>query len=101
MKRAGLLLATILALATSVYAGAGVSSRVEERDGKSYVILANKFMELTFEPSRGGRCVSFKFLDKGEQVIGKDAVCGMFLDHWAKYTWPSGLMWLPYQYKIV
>ena len=34
-------------------------------------------------------------------MIGKDAVCGMFLDHWAKYTWPSGLVWLPYQYKIV
>ena len=52
MKRAGLLVLAALVLTTSVYAGAGVSSRVEERDGKSYVILANKFMELTFEPSR-------------------------------------------------
>jgi len=26
---------------------------------------------------------------------------GMFLDHWAKYVWPSALMHLPYRYEIV
>lgn len=91
----------ILALATSGSAGPGVSSRVEERGGKSCVILENKFLELTFEPSRGGRCVSFRFLDNNEEVIGKDADGGMFLDHWAKYVWPSGLMHLPYRYEVV
>jgi transposase len=25
----------------------------------------------------------------------------MFIDHWAKYAWPSGLLWLPYDYEIV
>ncbi len=101
MSRAGLLLATILVLTTSVYAGPGVSGRVEERAGKNYVILANKFMELTFEPGRGGRCVRFRFLDNDEEIIGDRPFSGMFIDHWAKYTWPSGLMWLPYEYKIV
>jgi len=28
-------------------------------------------------------------------------VDGMFIDHWAKYPWPSGLMWLPYDAKMV
>jgi len=58
-------------------------------------------MELTFEPARGGRCTQFRFLDTGEKIIGDAPVAGMFTDHWAKYTWPSGLMWLPYEYKIV
>jgi uncharacterized membrane protein len=41
------------------------------------------------------------FRDNGEQIIGDADVCGMFIDHWAKYTWPSGLLWLPYEAKIV
>jgi len=71
------------------------------RDGRSLVILGNRFVELTFDPARGGRCSSFRFLNRDEQIIGSAPVCGMFIDHWAKYPWPSGLMWLPYQYRIV
>ena len=100
MKARGLLMA-ILALGASAPAAPGVSSRAEDRDGKRYVILANSFMELTFEPARGGRCTRFVLKDTGEQIIGDADVCGMFIDHWAKYPWPSGLMWLPYEYELV
>jgi len=78
-----------------------VTSRVEIKDGKTYVTIANPFIELTFEPGRGGRCTGFRFLDNGEEIIGHSKYSGMFIDHWAKYSWPSGLMWLPYQYRIV
>jgi len=78
-----------------------VTSKVETKDGGTYVTIANSFAALTFEPSRGGRCVSFRFLDNGEEIIGSGKYSGMFIDQWAKYSWPSGLMWLPYKYKIV
>jgi len=80
---------------------ASVSSRVEQREGRDYVIIENGYMELTFNPSQGGICSKFVFKDTGEEIIGTDAYAGLFKDHWAKYPWPSGLMWLPYQYKIV
>ena len=67
---------------------AELSSKTVSQDGKTLVVIANAFQELTFEPSRGGRCVGFRFLDNGEQIVGKDAESGMFLDHWAKYGWP-------------
>lgn len=82
-------------------AAAPVSSRVFTAQGKTLVVIANPFVELTFEPARGGRCVSFRFLDNGEQIISKVAEAGMFIDHWAKYPWPSGLMHLPYQHEVV
>jgi uncharacterized membrane protein len=76
--------------------------RVRERaqDGVTLITLQNEHLALTFNPARGGRCVSFRFLDTNEEIIGTDDTAGMFLDHWAKYTWPSGLMHLPYQYAL-
>jgi hypothetical protein len=95
----GLLLwLTLLALSFAGTAPAAVSSRTVNEGGKELVVIANDSLELTFEPARGGRCNRFVFQDNGEQIIGGAEVCGMFLDHWAKYTWPSGLMWLPYQF---
>ena len=85
----------------SARAAAAVSSEVLTTEGKTLVVLANPFMELTFEPARGGRCVSFRFRDNGEQLVAKSEEAGMFLDHWAKYPWPSGLMHLPYQFEVV
>jgi len=82
-------------------AGDEVFFREETKDGSPIVILGNRFVELTFEPARGGRCSSFRFFDQDEQIIGNAPVSGLFIDHWAKYPWPSGLMWLPYQYRIV
>lgn len=79
----------------------GVSSRVVAAEGKTLVVLSNQVMELTFEPARGGRCSSFKFFDNNEELIAKNDTAGMFLDHWAKYTWPSALMHLPYQYSTL
>ena len=87
--------------AQGVTAADRVSSHVDTKNGKTYVIISNPFVELTFEPDRGGRCTQFRFRDTGEQLIGNAAVSGMFIDQWAKYSWPSGLMWLPYQYEIV
>jgi hypothetical protein len=40
------------------------------KDGRSLVILGNQFEELAFDPARGGRCSSFRFLDRDEQIIG-------------------------------
>ncbi len=82
-------------------ASAAVSARTANEGGKELVVIANNSLELTFEPARGGRCTRFVFKDNGEQIIGDAEVSGMFLDHWAKYPWPSGLMWLPYHAKIV
>ena len=85
----------------AIAAEKGVYSRVESKNGKEYFTIGNRFMELTFDPSQGGRCSKFLFKDTGEEIIGSDRFAGMFKDHWAKYPWPSGLMWLPYQAKIV
>jgi len=78
-----------------------LSARTQTVDGTARVIVENRFLELTFNPARGGRCSRFVFKDTGEQIIGDADVCGMFLDHWAKYPWPSGLMHLPYEYELV
>ena len=78
-----------------------VSSQVQTQDGVTKVTIENPYLALTFDPARGGRCSRFVFKDTGEQIIGNADVCGMFIDHWAKYTWPSGLMWLPYEYELV
>lgn len=78
-----------------------VTSSITVKDGKTFVVLSNPYFQLTFEPGIGGRCVSFKFLDTNEEIIPAGGVNGMFIDHWAKYAYPSGLMWLPYQYEIV
>jgi uncharacterized membrane protein len=77
--------------------------RATERtqDGVTLITLQNEQLALTFNPARGGRCVSFRFLDTNEELIGTEDTAGMFLDHWAKYTWPSGLMHLPYEARIV
>jgi uncharacterized membrane protein len=82
-------------------ASAAVSSRTVNEGGRDLVVIANQALELAFDPARGGRCVRFVFRDNDEQIIGAEAVCGMFIDHWAKYPWPSGLMWLPYEARIV
>lgn len=65
------------------------------------ILLKNRWLELTFEPARGGRCSRLLIRQTGEQVIGKEDVSGMFLDHWARYPWPSGLMHLPYEYETI
>ncbi|MDD5704465.1 MAG: hypothetical protein PHR35_00955 [Kiritimatiellae bacterium] len=87
--------------ATLVRAEERLGARVINEDGKTLVVLSNAYEALTFEPARGGRCVSFRFLDNGEELIGPGENTGMFLDHWSKYTYPSDLMSLPYQYEVV
>ena len=91
----------LLPLSFAGTASAAVSSRTVNEGGKELVVIANDSLELAFEPARGGRCTRFVFKDNGEQIIGDAEASGMFLDHWAKYPWPSGLMWLPYQYELV
>jgi uncharacterized membrane protein len=101
-----LLVACLLALGALPLVGvqaapAPLSAEVVTDGGKTLVVLANRFLELTFEPARGGRCVQLRLRDNGEQIIPQDEVSGMFLDHWARYPWPSGLMHLPYEYGLV
>jgi len=106
-SKLGISFAFIIAIAVwsialpGVAAAGKVTSKVEMRNGKTYVTITNPFLALTFEPARGGRCISLRFLANGEQIIGQSKYSGMFLDHWANYSWPSGLMWLPYRYRIV
>ena len=75
--------------------------RTEVVKGKTKVVVENRFLRLTIDPSRGGRCSRLLLRDSAEQVIGRDDVAGMFLDHWAKFPWPSGLMHLPYKYQLL
>lgn len=70
-------------------------------NGAQQVVLENRHVRLTFEPARGGRCSRFVFKDNDEQIVGNEDVSGMFLDHWAKFAWPSGLMHLPYKHELV
>jgi uncharacterized membrane protein len=96
----GFIIAILVSLAASQNAAAEkVASKAETKEGKAYVTIENPFMKLTFTPFQGGRCSKFLFKDTEEEIIGSGI--GMFLDHWAKYPWPSGLMWLPYEYTIV
>jgi uncharacterized membrane protein len=88
-------------LAQGPDAGQALQSSRETRQGQTFLTIENPFLALTFDPARGGRCNRFVFKDTGEQLIGTADVCGMFLDHWAKYAWPSGLMWLPYEASLV
>lgn len=76
-----------------------VHTHVDAKEGT--VTLENEFLQLIFEPARGGRCKHFLFKDTGEQIIASEDLSGMFLDHWAKYSWPSGLMHLPYHFELV
>ncbi|MHB9036699.1 MAG: glutamine amidotransferase [Armatimonadota bacterium] len=78
-----------------------LSYKIVSAGDKSLVVLRNSFVQLTFDPARGGRCTSFRLLDTGKEIIATDQSAGMFIDHWAKYVYPSGLMHLPYKYKIV
>ena len=94
-------IAATLVAADSAGAAEKVSSKEETREGKTYVTIENPFLELTFEPFQGGRCSKFVIKATGEEIVGPEKLSGMFKDHWAKYSWPSGLMWLPYQYRIV
>ena len=103
-----LLLASPLLLWGLGHAGAAadplalrLASRVATDAGQTRVVIANRFLELAFEPARGGRCINFRLLNSGEQIVPQDEVSGMFLDHWAEYPWPSGLMHLPYKYELV
>lgn len=82
-------------------AAAECSVKTIAENNKIRIVLANPFVELTFDPARGGRCSSFRMLDNGDQLTENSPNAGMFLDHWAKYSWPSALMHLPYQHKIV
>ena len=93
----------IAASSTLVYAqdSANVSAVVRTENGVQQVVLENRDLRLTFEPARGGRCRQFVFKDNGEQIVGDEDVSGMFLDHWSKFAWPSGLMHLPYKHELV
>ena len=70
-------------------------------NGTQQVVLENRHVRLTFDLARGGRCIKFLFKDNGEQIIGNEDVSGMFLDHWSKFAWPSGLMHLPYKHELL
>ncbi|MDP7301930.1 MAG: hypothetical protein QGG09_02450, partial [Pirellulaceae bacterium] len=103
-NRFAVLLSTLIAVvSTPVWAQESktVSSDVLTVDGGQHVVLENRYVRLTFDPARGGRCSKFLFKDNGEQIIGDEDVSGMFLDHWSKFAWPSGLMHLPYQHELV
>ncbi len=99
-----LLAAFTASLAVSSATGeepAGVVVEKVEGSQPTRIRLANRFLELTFDPARGGRCSRLLIRATGEQVIGEEDVSGMFLDHWAKYSWPSALMHLPYKYELM
>lgn len=93
--------AMIAAAATGHLDKQRLSGRTETVDGTTCVTLENPFLALTFEPANGGRCSRFVFKDTREQIVPVTGQSGMFLDHWAKYTWPSGLMHLPYRYDLI
>ena len=85
-------LAMCLMLSTAM--GEEPSGVTVEKSGSkqpTLILLKNRFLEMTFDPARGGRCSRLLVRATGEQVIGDADVSGLFLDHWAKYAWPSDL----------
>ena len=97
---AGLAVCLTLSAATAQEPAELIVKKIDSEQ-PTRILLKNRFLELTFDPARGGRCSRLLIRTTGEQVIGDDDVAGMFLDHWAKYAWPSGLMHLPYKYEMV
>ena len=88
----------LLSIFTSVIS---VSAECYFRKELNKVIVGNKLLELVFAPSRGGRCTSLKLKATNVQFVEDSANSGLFIDHWGKYVWPSGLMHLSYKYEIL
>ena len=97
---AGLAACLMLSTATGEEPAGVVAKKIDSKQ-PTRILLKNRFLEMTFDPARGGRCSRLLVRATGEQVIGDADVSGLFLDHWAKYAWPSGLMHLPYEYELV
>lgn len=91
------LLSLILLFITAI----SVFGECYSRKKNDRIIVGNRLLELTFVPSRGGRCTSLKIKATNTELVGNKIHSGLFIDHWGKYVWPSGLMHLNYKYEIL
>ena len=69
-------------------------------DGKPQVVIANDLYRLTFEPARGGRCVSLKIKATDREWMADGKTVGLFLDHFAHQYWPGELLESAYEYRV-
>ena len=93
------IIATWLFLAAALLPAAEV--RKEIYNGKSVYTLENDKLLLRIQPDAGGRGISFYIKDLKRDLVDPVKDCGLFLDHWSKHTWPSGLMHQPYSAEEV
>ena len=68
--------------------------------GNNVLTLENEKLILSVNPANGGRGVRYYLKDQKKELVGKNHL-GFFMDHWSKYDWPSGLMHLPYNSKMI
>lgn len=74
--------------------------RQEKYMGNNVLTLENEKLILSVNPANGGRGVRYYLKDQKKELVGKNHL-GFFMDHWSKYDWPSGLMHLPYNSKMI
>lgn len=96
MKR--LLLFLLFITVSSIFAG---TVRQEVYHGEQVYTLENDKVILRIAPGKGGRTVSFYLKDRKQELVKFGSDEGFFIDHWAKYKYPSGLMHLKYHAEIV
>ena len=92
------LVSTILVLCCMNAVGEVHTETLQTAAGTA-VILENEHLRMEFIPSSGGRCVSFQLKEHHQELVPK-GYFGFFVDQWANFVWPSGLMHLPYSASI-
>lgn len=95
--KSSLLILTILS-GISCFAAATVKQ--EKYAGQNVVTLDNEKLTISVDPAKGGRGIRFYLKDLKKNLVPKNYL-GFFADHWGKYDWPSGLMHLPYNSKMI
>ena len=96
MKRFLLFLLSVTV--SAIFAG---TARQEVYYGEQVYTLENDKVILRVAPGKGGKAVSFYLKDRKQELVKFGADEGFFIDHWAKYKYPSGLMHLKYHAEIV
>ncbi len=95
--------ALALALGSSLAAPAGAGPSVYEittHEGVKLPVLESDLYRLTFDPAKGGRCISFFIKASNREWVYEGSWAGLFLDHFAHQYWPGELLAAAYEYAL-
>ena len=91
----------LILLSTAFFALTAGNTRQEIYNGLKVYTLENEKLILRICPEKGGKAVSFYLKDRKQELVKFNSDEGFFIDHWAKYQYPSGLMHLRYDCEFV